>query len=436
MAYALKTTGQALDVAFCLLVDDDGTTIVDLKGSVFTRHANVSIGTKAWKGAARPYFQTKGSGSTTAQGLEWAPGNMVPFPTGGSSSVAVFCAMAGINDAGNFPSFAAIGRPSGNHTANGLYLSSNKARFRQGSSGSAMVTGASDLPVGGTSFSVGVNYRNNAANGGEIFVGLESGALASDGVESVGNYGNADTVLAAIGGSNGFGWLGANFHVVVGFKSARTLAQMQALHNDWFGELIDAGAGSPLVAPNVRSTQGITQTAATVRWFDLSSGETGFDVELETPSGAGNWTPASNSPAAANATQLIVTGLSPSTQYRPRVRAAGSPSPSDWSVGDAFTTASALTKKLKVKIDKSAQGATGVTGVVWAAPPPGENAGPEIGEFSGATFESALEDDKAVLKVPVSAFGGSALTTSDTPVALVRNTDHTSGIVPCTVIEE
>lgn len=96
-----------------------------------------------------------------------------------------------------------------------------------------------------------------------------------------------------------------------------------------------------------------------------------------------------------------------------------------------------LTKKLKLLANSSAASATGVAGVVFSAPTGTNITGTtRYGEFTGKTFESALESGKAVLKVPVADFGGTALTTASTPVALVRNTINTTGIVSCTVIEE
>ena len=90
---------------------------------------------------------------------------------------------------------------------------------------------------------------------------------------------------------------------------------------------------------------------------------------------------------------------------------------------------------LRVATSASAAGATGVAGVVFAEPTGGAITGAEIGEFTGAAFEESLESGRAVLYVPVGDFGGGSLTTSSTPVVLVRNTTHTTGIVPATVVE-
>lgn len=99
-----------------------------------------------------------------------------------------------------------------------------------------------------------------------------------------------------------------------------------------------------------------------------------------------------------------------------------------------------LTRKLKLLAHADAQSKTGVQGVVFEAPTGGNLTGDKIGEFTGRTFEATLESGEAVLKVPVADFGGSALTTSDTPRVEIRYDDSGTikgtAIVPATVIEE
>lgn len=91
---------------------------------------------------------------------------------------------------------------------------------------------------------------------------------------------------------------------------------------------------------------------------------------------------------------------------------------------------------LKVLFDPSALGATTISGSVFAAPSGSDMTGPKIGEFTGEVVEAALEDGKAVLKVPVSAFGGTGLLLTDNPVVLLRNAEYTTGYVNATVINE
>jgi hypothetical protein len=90
---------------------------------------------------------------------------------------------------------------------------------------------------------------------------------------------------------------------------------------------------------------------------------------------------------------------------------------------------------LKLFAHSSAVSATGVAGAVYEVPAGGDIFGPKIGEFTGQTFGATLEGGKAVLLVPVSAFGGDALTIADTPVVFARNTDFHTDATPCTVVE-
>lgn len=78
----------------------------------------------------------------------------------------------------------------------------------------------------------------------------------------------------------------------------------------------------------------------TLSWTDASTGETGFDVQYA-PSPYTSWTTAPASPAAANATTIDITGLTPDTLYKGRVRAAGG-SPSNWVESSAIRTLAIL----------------------------------------------------------------------------------------------
>jgi hypothetical protein len=101
--------------------------------------------------------------------------------------------------------------------------------------------------------------------------------------------------------------------------------------------------------------------------------------------------------------------------------------------------AGALNKYLKLLTHADAQSKTGVAGVVFAAPSGSDLTGDKIGEFTAQAFEATLEGGEAVLLVDVADFGGSALTTSDTPRVEIRYDDagtiKGTAIVPATVIE-
>jgi hypothetical protein len=91
---------------------------------------------------------------------------------------------------------------------------------------------------------------------------------------------------------------------------------------------------------------------------------------------------------------------------------------------------------VKALVHASAAGATGVDGVVFMPPSAGDICGDRIGEFTDASFEASLESGQAVIKIPVTSFGGTGLTDDQEPVILVRNVLHTTSIVPATVIIE
>lgn len=97
-----------------------------------------------------------------------------------------------------------------------------------------------------------------------------------------------------------------------------------------------------------------------------------------------------------------------------------------------------LVKKVKLKLALAAAGET-VDGIVWANQS-GAIAGAEIGEFTGQTIGTGSGADAglAVLKVPVSVFGGGSLSVGDTVQVYVRKPDLSkdSDVFPATVIEE
>ena len=98
-----------------------------------------------------------------------------------------------------------------------------------------------------------------------------------------------------------------------------------------------------------------------------------------------------------------------------------------------LTTAPTLTTKVKLTAPAAAASASSIEGVVL-------NAARDtvIGEFTGQTFEAALEGGEAVLKINVADItpDGSTLTTSDTPLVVAYNTTHSTDLATATVIEE
>lgn len=75
-------------------------------------------------------------------------------------------------------------------------------------------------------------------------------------------------------------------------------------------------------------------------------------------------------------------------------------------------------EKIKILAHPDALGATSVRGAVFLAPSGSDLTGAKLGEFSGKAFGAVAESGFAVLKVPVSVFGGEALGVGDAPVCI------------------
>lgn len=98
-----------------------------------------------------------------------------------------------------------------------------------------------------------------------------------------------------------------------------------------------------------------------------------------------------------------------------------------------LSTAPALTTKVKIFAPAAAASAASIQGVVLNA-----TRDTVIGEFTGQTFEAALEAGEAVLKINVADItpDGSTLTTSDAPLVVAYNTSYSTDLAAATVIEE
>lgn len=100
---------------------------------------------------------------------------------------------------------------------------------------------------------------------------------------------------------------------------------------------------SPPTEPNTVSADTITANSLRATWTDASSDETGFKVQTS-PSPYSSWTDAPASPAAANATNLTVTGLAPGTTYKVRVASTNAGGDSSWATSAGEFTTPSLTK--------------------------------------------------------------------------------------------
>lgn len=100
------------------------------------------------------------------------------------------------------------------------------------------------------------------------------------------------------------------------------------------------GASAAPSAPSGVAGSATGGTSITITWVDTSGDETGFDVQIESPSGSANWVTASGAtnPTAAGVQTFAVTGLTDATSYTPRVRSFNGVGPSAWAVGAAVIT--------------------------------------------------------------------------------------------------
>jgi hypothetical protein len=103
----------------------------------------------------------------------------------------------------------------------------------------------------------------------------------------------------------------------------------------------DDTPASPPAAPTGVGRDTVTGNSVRGTWTDASGDETGFKVQTS-PSPYSSWTAAPASPAAANATDLTVTGLSSGVTYKARVASTNGNGDSAWVETTEFTTSSGL----------------------------------------------------------------------------------------------
>lgn len=243
MAYTLKTTGIATNLVVCVGVDDDGT-IKDFKANAITLGTGVaaSVATGSWKGTSRQYFVTTANGGTDFNGVRWSSPPVVDNTD--ADGMSIFIALHGASArSGNGP-FVTYG--TAGTSFNGLITDPNKLGLYLGAFKALTTT---TVPSDGTTkWSFGTNYKSNSDS--EAFYGLESGSLSSEATAgSDGGFGSSTHALYNIGGSTGQGNQPASFYLVAVFNKKLSLAEMQSLHDDWFGTLFDGGGGTTSLPP-------------------------------------------------------------------------------------------------------------------------------------------------------------------------------------------
>lgn len=341
MAYTLKASGLATKLVFCLAVDDDGTTVKEFVSSSVNGtkvvDAQVAVGSSTWKGVTRGWFQTKNGQSPKDSQYDFEGVTFVTnLPT------------AGMTSGGGLSIFAACAGASAGTGDGAIAWMSSSDRLRRSSTNklewylSAGVRGGASttsLPTDGTTkFSFAASYLDNVTTA--FYYGLESGNLGADGGANPSNFGSG-TTWQQIGGADGQGSAPGKWHIICAFNEDLSETDFDSLHDDWFGTLFDAPAVPP-TEPSGVTVGTATPDGFTVSWTDASSDETGFKVQTS-PAPHTTWTDASNSPAAANATSLVVTGQSDGVVYKARVASTNANGDSDWVESGTITTLS-LTK--------------------------------------------------------------------------------------------
>lgn len=253
MAYSLKSTGLGADCICCVVTDDDNSTVVDLGangGSMTYDAALPSPASGSWKSTTRYYWAVREDGFGF-DGLTWSSGNRYSLEAGtGGSGYAVFMACHG-DSAGNI---------GGGAIMQGTLTSGLAILRRDGGSGEPSIhlgTAATELLAGSTAwsttakFSAGWQYKRSGAAGDEaIWYGLEASAGSSisfDASDTPGADGQTDDMV-------GFGgWAGQygddiDIYCLAIFNRPLALSEWRNLHDDWFGELVDAS--STVVIPS------------------------------------------------------------------------------------------------------------------------------------------------------------------------------------------
>ncbi len=434
MAKTLRTDSFYANLVAAIAVEDDNSTVKDFCGN---QTVTLDTGVAAASGQFGYGVATSTAGGDySPRGISLSPG--LTQPSAGSGTVVVILnSVTTVKDQGYFVESTSTDffrlRFAGSPTFYPrLYWGSTLEH-----------TSAKAGNIGGM-FAFSWDYPNDTQAFWE--------ANASDTFPSVANYtgsrttGAENPTITRIGGT-GLGSIAANVFAYLQFSTVLTQAQLEeifdSLSNDGSLSIFETASGPTLTSPTGTATG--TTTATIGATTDTATGTLyGFVSTSATPpsatdlkAGTGATWSGSVAVSSTGAKTLSATGLTAGTGYYAHlIQTDGSANDSSIVTSAQFTT-DALTKKLKLLAHADAQGDSGVAGAVWSAPAGSNITGPtKYGEFTGATFEAALEGGKAVLKVPVADFGGSALTTSDTPVALVRNATNTTGIISCTVIEE
>ncbi|HEU4621644.1 MAG TPA: hypothetical protein VFS42_05425, partial [Burkholderiaceae bacterium] len=245
MAYSLKTSGIATSLVMCVAVDDDGSvrefvssTINAAKTVQGSGGGAATIGSANWKGTSRNYYETFSNGPYDFYGVKFPAGNRPSHPLNNSVGWTLFEAFAGVSAVqgeGGLISYSSAG--DGGLAGSDIDSAGKLSHFM---SSTPRGSGTTTLPLNGTTkFAYAIGFDNDT--GENFYYGLESGAIASDGSSTAGvGFASSGGEVYGIGGFPGQGNIPAKRFCSLLFSRELTLAEIQSLHNDWFGTLFDA----------------------------------------------------------------------------------------------------------------------------------------------------------------------------------------------------
>lgn len=456
MAYTLKSTGIVTKAKAIVAVDEDGT-LKEWKngwtpGSGLTKHADVTTsGTASFRGAGtKRYFETFSS-SGVPRGVAFNTNIDLTARTA-NRGLCVVAIMAGA-------SFTASNAAAGSYIAHlhrsdsattsipeeslfsltGSYPSVYMSSFSR-------VTGTAAMPTDGTTaFMVAGQYLdsgtdNGISAGGQTFFCLESnaGSTASfDPASPAGGGYQPGMALALTGVGGAFqpdnhattpnaalsNAAPGKYLLWAVFDNLLTLAELQSLHDDWFGTLFEAAASPTItLTPDPASVQvGSARTFTATRSAPAGAGGVTYNVSSDNPAVATVPTPQALTEADSDLT-FDATGVSVGTANITITNAADS-SETDTV---ALTVTAVTTKRAKFLVHPDFASATGITIEVNEAPTGGALTGAKLGFTTGIAAEATLESGQAVIKVNAADVGASALAAGTSVRAIFKGTTSAS----------
>lgn len=333
MAYTLKTSGLALNAVMCTAVGEDGTikefvsSDVDTNKTLGTGVA-ASVTNGSWKGANRNYWSSTGNGSSDYHGVRFTDTHRPAVSMTNANGWSLFEAYHAHDNTGGgtVVGLLTFSSTADSGTAGLVKFTSGKLAlyYSSGYRGAGTTT----LPTDSTTkFSVAASYKEGASPSTRFHYGLESGSLETDGTEAISGWASGVGYVMGIGGI-GIGRQPASRYVSLLFNKELSLAELQSLHDDWFGVMFDVTGGPQALAGSaaaqatasavlsvtgagVLTTPPLKNNAGT-----LLANEVGATVHVYSLAGGLVVTKAAQTSNAAGVMTITDAAIVPATQYR------------------------------------------------------------------------------------------------------------------------